>query len=147
MKVILLSDVAKVGKKYDIVDVAPGFARNFLFVKGLAEAVTKSNAKHVADLQKKREAEKKRQEELLEQALLGVRGVAVTLRRPANEEGHLYAGITREELAEAIADATGASFAAEHIALEKPIKAVGEFMVPVALKGKNAEFTVKVESE
>lgn len=147
MKVILLSDVAKVGKKYDIVDVAPGFARNFLFVKGLAEAVTKSNAKRVADLQKKREAEKKRQEELLEKTLLGVKDIAVTLKRPANEEGHLYAGITREELAGAIAGATGAAFSAEHIELEKPIKAVGEFTVSVILRGKSAEFTVKVEAE
>lgn len=146
MKVILLSDVAKVGKKYDIVDVAPGFARNFLFVKGFAEAVTKSNAKRVADLQKRREAERKRQDELLEKAFLGVGGAVVTLKRPANEDGHLYAGITCEELAEALANATGTSFAAEHIALEKPIKAVGEFVVPIAFKGKSATFTVKVET-
>ena len=63
MKVILLSDVAKVGKKYDIVDVAPGYARNFLLARGLGEVITKINGKRVAELTKKREVEKKKQNE------------------------------------------------------------------------------------
>ena len=147
MKVILLSDVPNVGRKYDVTEVKPGFARNFLFVQGLAEAVTKSSAKRVAEMEAKREAEKKRQEVLLEKAFAGVKGATVTLKRPANEEGHLYAGITKEEVAEALSKAVGATFEAQHIDLEKPLKALGEFEIPVEVKGKTATFTVKVEAE
>lgn len=147
MQVILLSDVTKVGKRYDIVDVAPGYARNFLFAQGLAEAVTKANAKRVAELTKKREVEKKKQEELLEKAFGKVKGAKVTITKKANEEGHLYAGITKEEIAEALGKAVGGSFVAEHVDLEKPIKEVGEFTVPVMLGDKSAEFTVVVVAE
>lgn len=147
MKVILLSDVTKVGKRYDIVDVAPGYARNFLFARGLGEAVTRENAKRVAELSKKREAEKKKQGEILEKAFAKVKGAKVTLSRKANEEGHLYAGVTKEELALALGAAIGGSFTADHVELEKAIKEVGEFTIPVVLGEKTAEFTVVVEAE
>lgn len=147
MKVILTSDVPNLGKKYDVAEVKPGFARNFLFARGLGEAITKSTAKRVAELTKKREAEKARQEELLRSAFEKVGSAVLTLKRKANEEGHLYAGVTREELAEELGKATGASFSAEHITLEKPIKAAGEYTVPVELSGKEAKFKVIVEAE
>ncbi|HEY9585163.1 MAG TPA: 50S ribosomal protein L9 [Candidatus Paceibacterota bacterium] len=146
MKVILLSDVKNVGKKYDITEVKSGFARNFLFARGLGEAVTKGNAKHVSGLTKKRETEKVRQEALLEKAFSGLKNAVITLKRSANEEGNLYAGVSKEELAEELGKAVGASFTAEHIALAKPIKSTGEFTVPVLLNGKEAEFKVIVEA-
>jgi large subunit ribosomal protein L9 len=147
MKVILTQDVTNVGQKFEIAEVKPGFARNFLFAQGLAEAVTKSNAKRVAELQAKRDAEKKRQDEILEKAFTGVAKAVVTFKRSANEEGHLYAGVTKDELAEELGKVVGAKFHADHIELEKPIKELGEHKVPVDLKGKQAEFTVIVEVE
>lgn len=147
MKVILLSDVTKVGKKYDVVDVAPGFARNFLLARGLGEAVTKSTEKRVADLEKKREVEKVRQTELLEKAFAGIKSAVLTLKRAANEEGHLYAGVTAEDLAVELSKQIGATINAEHIALEKAIKEVGEFTISVELRDKKAEFKVVIEAE
>ena len=147
MKVILLSDVKDVGKKYDITEVKPGFARNFLFVRGLGEAITKSTAKRIAELGKKREIEKVRQNELLEKAFAGLKNAVVTLKRSANAEGHLYAGVSKEEIAEELGKAVSASFTAEHITLEKPIKMVGEFAVPVVVNDKKAEFKIVIEAE
>lgn len=147
MKVILLSDVKDVGKKYDITEVKPGFARNFLFARGLGEAITKGTAKRVAELTKKREVEKSKQNELLEKAFSGLKNAVITLKRSANDEGHLYAGVGREEIAEELGKLVGATFTAEHITLEKPIKMVGEFIVPALLNGKEAEFKVVVETE
>jgi large subunit ribosomal protein L9 len=147
MKVILLSDVAKVGKKFDVVDVAPGYARNFLLAQGLAEAVTKSTEKRVADMEKKREAEKVRQEALLEKAFSGIKIAVLTLKRAANEEGHLYAGVTAEDLATELSKNIGATIGAQHITLEKPIKEVGEFSIPVELRDNKAEFKVIIEKE
>ncbi|OGZ08089.1 MAG: 50S ribosomal protein L9 [Candidatus Lloydbacteria bacterium RIFCSPHIGHO2_02_FULL_50_13] len=147
MKVILLSDVPNVGKKYDVAEVKPGFARNFLFARGLGEVITKGTAKRVAELTKKREVEKSRQEELLQNAFTKLKDAVVTLKRKTNEEGHLYAGVTKEELAEELGKAVGAAFFAEYIQLEKPIKQIGEHIVPAILKGKEAEFKVIVEAE
>lgn len=147
MKVILLSNVAKVGKKHDVVDVAPGFARNFLLAQGLGEAVTKFTEKRVADLEKKREGEKMRQTELLEKAFVGIKSAVLTLKRAANEEGHLYAGVTAEDLAVELSTKIGATIEAQYLILEKPIKEVGEFTIPVGLHDKKAEFKVIIEAE
>ncbi len=147
MQVILLSDVKNVGKKYELVDVAPGYARNFLFARGLGEAVTRSNAKRVADLSKKREVEAKKQQDILEKALVGVSDTVVMLKRAANEEGHLYAGVTQHDLAEALAKAIGAAIESAHIDLEKPLKQLGEFEVAAKVGEKTAKFKVVIEAE
>lgn len=147
MKVILLSDVKKVGKKYDIVDVAPGYARNFLLARGLGEAVTKLNGKRVADLAKKREIEKKKQEEHLDKSLEKIKDVVVSLSKVANEEGHLYAGVTSEEISVELGKIVGINYGAEHIALEKPIKELGDFTIPVLVGSKKAEFILKILRE
>ncbi len=144
MKVILLSDVKNVGKKYEIVDVAPGFARNFLLAKELAEAVTKLNAKRVADLQKKRAVEVQRQHETLEKAFAGVKDAAITFTRAANEEGHLYAGVTAEDIALELSKVIGAEITTGHIHLDKPLKAVGEFTVSAKVGEKSADFKVAI---
>ena len=144
MKVILLSDVANVGKKYDIVEVKSGYARNFLFAQGLGEAITKGTAKRVAELTKKREVEKVRQTELLEKAFARLASAVVSLKRSANEEGNLYAGVTREELADELGKAVGASFEPGQIELAKPIKDIGEHTVSVLLGGKEAAFKVVI---
>lgn len=147
MKVILLSDVKNVGKKYELVDVAPGFARNFLLAKELGEAVTKLNAKRVAQLQAKRQIEVARQHEILEKAFKGAKDASLTLTRNANEEGHLYAGVTASDLALELSKVIGAEIRAEHILLEKPIKEVGEFTVSAKVADKTAEFKVAVVAE
>ncbi len=147
MEVILLSDVPKVGKKYDLVNVAPGYARNFLLTRGLAEVITKSSAKRVAELQKRRKAEAQHQEELLAKAFAGVKNAVVTVKRSANEEGHLYAGVNGAELAVLLGTAIGATITPEHIVLEKAIKTLGEHTVEAVLGDKKAEFKVVVEAE
>lgn len=147
MKVILLSDVKNVGKKYELVDVAPGFARNFLLAKELGEAVTKLNAKRVAQLQAKRTIEVSRQQELLEKAFSGVKGAELSIARPANDEGHLYAGVSAEDIALLLSKTINAEIRAEHIVLEKPIKVVGEYELSAKVGEKKAEFKVTIVAE
>ncbi len=145
MKVILLSDVTKVGKKYAIVEVAPGYARNFLIARGLAEAVTRTNAKRIAELTKKREIETKKQVENLNKSLTKVASTILTFIRKANEEGHLYAGVTKDDIAMELGRSVSASYTADHIELEKPLKEIGEFKMNVIVGDKKTEFTVKIE--
>ena len=146
MKVILLSDVPKVGKKYAIVEVAPGYARNFLLARGLAEAVTRTNGKRVAELTKKREVEKKKQDDHLDKSLASLKGVVMTLARNANEEGHLYAGVTKEGLAFELGKLVNVAYTADNIELGKPIKDVGEHTIVVIVGAKKAEFALKIEA-
>ena len=147
MQVILTSDVKNVGKKYEIVDVAPGYARNFLIARSLGEMVTKSSARRVAELSKRRDVEAKKQQEVIEKALSGVSDTIVMLKRAANEEGHLYAGVTQHDLAEALGKAIGAAIESAHIDLEKPLKQLGEFEVDAKVGDKVAKFKVIIEAE
>jgi large subunit ribosomal protein L9 len=147
MKVILLSDVPRVGKKYNIVDVAPGYARNFLFARLLAEPVTRQNGKRIAELTKKREVEVKKQEAHLDKTIGKVAEVSMTILRKANEEGHLYAGVTKEELALELGKIVGANYAPDNIVLEKPIKELGEYSVTVSVGTKESAFTLSVKEE
>lgn len=145
MKVILLSDVARVGKKYAIVEVAPGYARNFLLARSLAEAVTRTNGKRIAELTKKREVEKKKQDDNLDKSLSKLSGVVLTIARNANEEGHLYAGVTKEELALLLGKQVNVAYTEDNIELEKPIKDLGDFTIVVVAGAKKADFALKIE--
>ena len=147
MQVILTSDVKNVGKKYEIVDVAPGYARNFIVARNLGEVVTKSSARRVAELAKKREVEAKKQHAVLQKALDGVSDTIIIVKRAANEEGHLYAGVTQHDLAEALGKAIGAAIESAHIDLEKPLKQLGEFEVDAKVGDKTAKFKVVIEAE
>lgn len=147
MKVILTSDVAHVGKKYDIAEVAPGYARNFLFPKGVAEAVTKANARKIADIQKRRETEKKHQEESLLKVFKGIMDAKVAFTRKANEQGNLFAGVTAEEIAEALGSTLGVAVEPSLIEMDKPLKHVGDHELTVELRDKRAVFTVSITAE
>lgn len=147
MKVILMSDVSSVGKKYDIAEVAPGYARNFLFPKGIAEAVTKGNAKKIADIQKRKEVEKKSQEESLLKVFKGIMDAKIEFTRKANEQGSLFAGVTAEEIALELGKLLGVEIRPELMNLEKPIKHVGDTELTVELRDKRAMFTVTVKAE
>ncbi len=146
MKIILLKDIPKVGKKYDIKDVAEGYALNMLIPKGLASVATAQAVKKV-DMEKSREmAEKKIQGDLLVKSLETIKKLTLTLTEKANEKGHLFAGVTKEILAEHIKKQARLNIDPENIILVKPLKEVGEHKVTVEAMGKKAEFTVVIES-
>ncbi len=147
MKVILLKDVAKIGRKYDIKNVADGYALNMLIPRGLATAATDSAVKKVEILKANDTTDKKIQAELLLKNLEVIKNLTLNLKEKANEKGHLFAGVTREMLAAEIAKATRLLIDPESIALPKPIKETGTFKVGVSAMGKSAEFTVIVEAE
>src|SRR5919201_3404809 len=133
MQVILLQDVEKVGLRGEVVDVARGYARNFLVPRKLAEPATPAR---VAELQK-RAAERARQEaSSFEQA----RELAATLERvelrldvKAGPTGSLFGSVTPTDLADAIWRAAKVRVDRRKIELAEPIKKVGRYEVPVEL--------------
>lgn len=146
MKVILLEKIPKVGNKFDIVDVAPGFARNSLIPNGKAEiatesAITKSELKRSLHIEKLAIAE-----DDLAKKLAEIKNLEIKIVEKANEKGSLFAGLRKEELAIKISEQSGIALTPEHILIEKPIKEVGEYEVEIGVKDKKAKCKVIVEA-
>src|SRR3989344_7519593 len=126
MKIILLHDVQKVGKKYDIKNVSDGHALNLLIPKGLAEVATPIALKKVEKLKMEDTAHKKIQEDLLLMNLKAIEGVTLEIKEKANEKGHLFAGVHKAEIIAHMRDDKHINLLEDFIVLEKPIKEVGE---------------------
>lgn len=144
MKVILLQNIPKVGKKYELVDVAPGYARNFLVARGLGEVVTRTNVGRIEELQKRRALEAAKESARLEKAVAALSGAKIEFAREANEEGHLYAQITAHDVAHAIEEKVQVALPANHIHIAHQIKSVGEHKVKITVGEKDVELTVEV---
>ena len=147
MKIILLKDIPKVGRKYDIKNVADGFALILLIPRGLAEVATAQAIKKVERLKTTDLTEKKIQVELLEKSLEAIKNLTITIKEKANDKGHLFAGVTKEMLAEEILKSSRINIDPEAIQISKPIKEVGEHKIKVEAVGKSAEFTLIIEGE
>ncbi len=121
MQVILIEDIKKLGKAGDVVNVADGYARNFLLPQKKAELATPEALKNVEKI-KKEEAEKQAQEVARAREIVGkIEGKKVTIK--AKGEGEkLFGSVSAKEIAEKI----GEGVREENIVLEKPIKNVGE---------------------
>ncbi len=145
MKVIFLQDVPRVGKRHDIKEVNDGYALNFLMPRKLAEAAT---PKAIAELEKRKkniEIENKIQEDLLIMNLEEIKNKVLSLKAKADDKGHLFSGIHSKELVEEMKKQHHADISAEFIILEKPIKEVGEFTIPIEIKDKKSSFKLVVE--
>lgn len=147
MKVILRQDVENLGDRGQIVNVARGYARNFLMPKGLAWEATPGNMRTL-ELQKKvwdaREVKVVEEARALAARLAEVR---LNIAKKAGETETLYGSVTSSEIAELLA-ARGYELDRRKIHLEEPIKALGEFKIPVKLHAKvTAEIHVTVVAE
>ncbi len=144
MKIILLKDIAKVGRKFDIKDVADGYAANMLLPRGLAMVATPASIQKVQLEKDKHDTEKKIQGDLLLKNLETIKTLTIQLAGKANEKGHLFAGITKEMILAEVAKTARLQLDPESVTLEKPIKEVGEHKITVHAAGKKADFTVTV---
>ena len=145
MKVIFLQDVPRVGKRHDIKEVNDGYAVNFLLPRKLAEMAT---PKAIAELEKRMKniaIEKEVQEDLFMKNLEEIKGKVVVIKTKADEKGHLFSGIKNKEIVEEMHKQHHANISEEFIVLEKPIKKVGEFEIPISIKDKKSSFKLVVE--
>lgn len=128
MKVILLQDVAKIGKRAEVVEVPNGYALNQLIPKGMAQPATKQNRKRVAQLQAKAEQDAAAVAETFTQTVAALQQDPLQITAEANEQGHLYQGIGAKEIA-AAATARGHALQSEQVTLSAPIKTLGEHTI------------------
>jgi large subunit ribosomal protein L9 len=147
MQIILQEDVEKLGTRGEVVEVAVGYARNFLLPRKLGLEASPANLKRLEKIRvtlSKRTATEKdaaeKQAELL-------RGVTLTLSRKAGENDQLFGSVTAADLSDALA-AQKFEVDKRQIQLAEPIKLIGEYQVPVKLvHGVSAEFKVVVQKE
>ena len=146
MKIILLKDVKGVGKKYDIKNAKDGYALNLLIPQGLAVHATDKNLKEV-DIKKRTDLEhSKIQEDLLIMNLKELDGIKIEMSGKANEKGHLFAGIHKEQIIPEIKKQTRIDMLAEFLILEKPIKEIGEHEISAKVADKTVKFKLVVKS-
>ena len=144
MEVILRDHVENLGRRGDVVKVADGYARNFLLPRKLALPATPGNLK-IVERQRKiadvKEAEEKTGAEALAARLTALE---IVVSRRVGEQGHLYGSVTSADIAEVLVE-KGFDIDKRKISLADPLKAIGEFTVPVKLhRDVVAQLRVKV---
>jgi len=142
MQIILQEDVEKLGTRGQLLEVAEGYARNFLLPRKLALEATPGNLKRLESMRAafaKKEATEKEAAQKLAELLAGV---SLSLTRKAGENDQLFGSVTAGDLSEALAT-QGYNIEKRKIALADPIKVVGEYEVPIKLH-REVSATVKV---
>ncbi len=145
MKVILLKDIPKIGHKNEIKDVSDGYVLNFIIPRRLGVKATEAEIKKLETLKSAGETEKKIQHELLSKSLENLSAITVSIKEKANEKGHLFEGIHKERLAEEIEKISGIVLDPEFIDLPKPIKEIGDYIVPISAQGRKGKVKVVIE--
>ena len=147
MDVILREDIDKLGSRGQVVQVASGYARNFLLPKRLAVPATEANKKIVEQERQshlRKEAKQKTEAEDLGKMMAGV---TVTISQKAGENDQLFGSVTSKDVADAL-EQKGYTIDRRKIQLEDPIKQLGEHKVVIRLhRDVTAEVTVNVVRE
>ncbi len=147
MKVILLGDVKALGKKGDVVEVAEGYARNFLLPRNLASEANKGALAAHAD---QKRANEKREAQSLEDAkelANRIEQTKLAVKAKAGGNGKLFGAVTNADVADAIHDALSVSVDKHKIEIKSQIKALGAYPVEVKLhKNVVAKATINVVS-
>lgn len=131
-EVILRAEVENLGHVGDVVEVAPGYARNFLLPHGLAYVATDANKHRVAHEKEKYEEKLAQEKVLAEQVAARLEGHEIVFEMLAGEEDQLYGSVTTADVSERLVEA-GYEIESRDVKLGQPIKALGEYEVPVRL--------------
>jgi len=148
MEVLLKTDIEKLGRMGDVVDVAPGYARNYLLPKRLAVPVTPENLRQV---ERSRDARARREAEELERVRREVEmldGFLCFVTARATEAGHLFGSVGAQQIADHLVASGFEGVRASAINLPRPIEHVGDYEVEVMLHPEaRANITVRVARE
>ena len=122
MKVLLLQNVAKIGRTGEVKEVSEGYAQNFLFPKKLAELATPSRIALLEKAREYEESEKHLRAELLAREIKKLADKTITLTRKVNSSGSLFAGVTAEDIKAAIRNSEGILLPVEMIHVRDHLK-------------------------
>jgi large subunit ribosomal protein L9 len=147
MKVILLQDFESLGFEGDIIDVAKGYARNYLIPKGVVIEANKGNLKALEVRKDKIMTTRMKDKEAAERAKEKISQMTVTVRRKVGEDDKLYGSVTSRDIAQEL-EKGGIVVDRRKIIVDETIRTVGEFKVPIKLHPEVMTIiTVVVERE
>mgnify|MGYP006281500469 CR=1 FL=1 len=143
MELILKEDVKNLGERGELVDVKPGFARNYLIPKGLAIVATKASRRILEEEKRQREVKERKLKRDLRETAEELKNLSVTIVVQAGEEDQLYGSVSERDIAEAVSKESGVEITPRQVELEKPIKVLGVYTVTINLHA-DVEAQVKV---
>ena len=148
MKVILTREVKSLGQRDDVVNVAEGYARNYLFPRHMAIAASNAN---LAELAKRQKTEEAKGEKTLDEAkdiATRISELQITIQGKVGTGTKLYGAITHADIADAVEKQAQIKIDKRKIEIDEPIKALGTFEVPIRLhRDAVAHLKVEVVSE
>jgi large subunit ribosomal protein L9 len=148
MEVILVKNVKGLGNEGEVVNVADGYARNYLLPRGLALQATKANLRALKERRETRETKVRKELAAAEKIAKQLERSKVTIRRKAGEGGRLFGSVTSKDVADAIEEALGIEVDKRRIDLIEPIKAVGSYTVSMKLHSEvSTTIDIEVESQ
>ena len=133
MEVILRQDVEKVGLRGEVVDVAPGFARNYLLPRKLAETATHAKVAELRKLEDKRARHEAQSFEQAQEILQRVEAAELRFDVPAGETGTLFGSVTATDVAERLWETEKVRIDRRKLDLPESIKRIGRYQIPVEL--------------
>ncbi|MDF1513378.1 MAG: 50S ribosomal protein L9 [Anaerolineae bacterium] len=149
MKVFLKRDVAGVGKANEVKDVSNGYARNYLFPRGLAVPATKGRVQAAEDYEETRAQREQRERERSQKVVEQMQELQLNFRVKAGETGRLYGSITSADVAEKLSKLLDMEFDKRWLSMDRPIRDIGNHMIDVKLQGGvrgHAQVNVEPES-
>jgi large subunit ribosomal protein L9 len=147
MRIVLRDDVDNLGKKGDLVDVADGYARNYLVPRGLALKASSGSQKQADAMKRNREARERRDRESAQALAAQFEGRTITIKARAGGEGRLFGSVTASDIAEAVQKQTGVDIDRRKLTLDEPLKELGGVDLQVRLHPDvNATIHVEVEA-
>ncbi len=149
MKLILKKSVPNLGETGEVVDVKPGYGRNYLVPQGLAYEATEANVRRLEEEQRRAEERARRDHLEAGRRAAQLTGMSLTFHARAGEDGKLFGSVTAADIADR-ANQSGLDFELEKrsLVMDEPLKSIGVFTVPVHLYGDvEAEIEVRVERE
>jgi large subunit ribosomal protein L9 len=145
MKVILLTDIPKVGNKYDVKDFKEGYAQNVLLSKGLACLATKAELAKLEDRKKQLQKKKDEEAKSFNDLITSVGGKSITIKAKANEKGHLFKAVGPHDVVIAIKEISGIEIDEKSLIMDH-IKSLGSHTVSIKKGDKRGECEVVVEA-
>ncbi|KKW36057.1 MAG: 50S ribosomal protein L9 [Candidatus Giovannonibacteria bacterium GW2011_GWA2_53_7] len=147
MKVIFLKDVARVGRRGEVKEIADGYAMNFLLPRGMVEQATKEAVAAAEKREVHEKARAKVQQEQTKEALKKLDHQTIVIREKANDQGHLFKKVKREDIADKISNSVGSYIDPEMIIMAGSfLKETGRYVVHVAGEGAEAVVTIVIEA-
>ncbi|HEY4486852.1 MAG TPA: 50S ribosomal protein L9 [Candidatus Paceibacterota bacterium] len=147
MEIILLEDVAGVGRKHDIVTVSSGYGRNFLIPRKKAINATSSEINKIQEIKKAGERKKSEEQAFLETALTRITGKTFSIQEKANSTGGLFKSIGKEDISRILNAQEGIQVPAEMIRLKSPLKKTGEYTIEIKTPDNSGVMTLLVRGE